>query len=59
MNIQVSNESHVDEVLSLIRQAGGQLVSVNPVKTALEDFFVREEQPESATETVKVNGGKK
>jgi ABC-2 type transport system ATP-binding protein len=41
-HILVPDESKVDSVLVIIRQSGGQLVSVNPLKTSLEDFFVRE-----------------
>jgi ABC-2 type transport system ATP-binding protein len=42
IHIQVADESEVDPVLSIIRRSSGQLVSVNPLKSSLEDFFLRE-----------------
>ncbi|MEW6735336.1 MAG: ABC transporter ATP-binding protein [Acidobacteriota bacterium] len=42
VHIQIADQSYVDEILIIIRQMGGQLVSVNPLRTSLEDFFVRE-----------------
>lgn len=45
VNFTVEDESKVDGVLSLIRESKGNLISVQPVKAALEDFFVREKDP--------------
>lgn len=42
LNIQLPNQSYVDEALALIRPLGGQLISVAPLKAALEDFFVKD-----------------
>jgi ABC-2 type transport system ATP-binding protein len=38
--ISVASESDIDSVLAGIRQAGGQLISVEPVKQSLEELFV-------------------
>jgi ABC-2 type transport system ATP-binding protein len=42
VTIQVANEGLVAEMIKLIHNAGGKLVSVNPLRTSLEDFFVKE-----------------
>jgi len=41
-NICVSEETDIDRVLQIIRNSGGKLVSVQPVKQSLEEFFVKE-----------------
>jgi ABC-2 type transport system ATP-binding protein len=40
--IQVLDESDVEAVLAVIRDAGGHLIAIEPVKQSLEDLFVRE-----------------
>jgi len=40
--IQVMDESDIDSVLRITREAGGHLVSIHPVKQSLEELFVRE-----------------
>jgi len=42
VHIELESERQVDRVLSIIRRADGKLVSVNPIKASLEDFFMRE-----------------
>lgn len=42
VQIHVPDESQIDEVLLLVRKYNGKIVSINPLKTALEDFFVKE-----------------
>jgi ABC-2 type transport system ATP-binding protein len=42
ITIQTDNESEVDELLKVCRDAGGRLVSVQPVRQSLEELFVRE-----------------
>ncbi len=39
--LQVKDEAEVERVCALLRQHGGQLISVNPVRASLEDLFVR------------------
>jgi ABC-2 type transport system ATP-binding protein len=41
-NIQILEESDIDKVLQITREAGGRLVSVQPVKQSLEELFVKE-----------------
>ncbi len=41
-NVQVLSEKDIDNVLVAIRQTGGSLVSVQPVKQSLEELFVKE-----------------
>jgi ABC-2 type transport system ATP-binding protein len=41
-NISLPDETLVEEVLKIVREAGGKLVSVQPVKQSLEELFVRE-----------------
>ncbi len=41
-NIQVLDENDIDVVMKLVRENGGSLVSVQPVKQSLEEFFVKE-----------------
>ncbi|MBV9959815.1 MAG: ABC transporter ATP-binding protein [Acidobacteria bacterium] len=40
--VEVADERDVDAALAAVRQAGGRLVSVQPVKQSLEELFVRE-----------------
>ena len=40
--IQVLDESDIDAVLKVTREAGGRLASIQPVKQSLEELFVRE-----------------
>ena len=39
--IEVGDEKDVDKVLSALRQSGGRLVSVQPIKQSLEELFVQ------------------
>ena len=41
-NIQILDESDIDAVLTVTRNAGGNLISIQPVKQSLEELFVRE-----------------
>ncbi len=41
-NIQITDEKDIDLILPIIRNAGGSLVSVQPVKQSLEELFVKE-----------------
>ena len=41
-SIVVTDENDIDTVLKLTREAGGSLVSVQPVKQSLEELFVKE-----------------
>ena len=42
VRVELPDEDSLGEVLNLIRTNGARLVSVNPVKQTLEDYFVRE-----------------
>jgi ABC-2 type transport system ATP-binding protein len=42
VRLQVASEAELARVLAFLRQHGGQLVSVNPVRESLEELFVRE-----------------
>jgi len=44
IRLLLRDEESVDRALSLIRQAGGRLVSVNPQRVSLEDIFSRAEK---------------
>jgi ABC-2 type transport system ATP-binding protein len=41
-NIQISEEKDIEKVLEITRNAGGKLVSIQPVKQSLEELFVKE-----------------
>jgi len=43
LRIEVADEKNVDSVLAALRQAGGKLVSVQPVLQSLEELFIDEE----------------
>ncbi len=40
--IQILDESDIDAVLSITRESGGRLASIQPVKQSLEELFVKE-----------------
>ena len=40
--IQIVDESDIDAVLKITRDAGGSLISIQPVKQSLEELFVKE-----------------
>ena len=40
--IQILDESDIDAVLAITREAGGRLASIQPVKQSLEELFVKE-----------------
>lgn len=44
VSVKVSVESEIDTVLAAARSAGGQLISVQPVKQSLEELFVTRTQ---------------
>jgi ABC-2 type transport system ATP-binding protein len=46
--IEVADERDVDTAIAALRQAGGRLISVQPVKQSLEELFVREAGSESS-----------
>lgn len=54
IQIHIQDESYIDSVLALIRQHKGKLVSINPVKPALEDFFIKDKSLENAKERVEM-----
>ncbi len=41
-NIQILDETDIDAVLKITREAGGNLTSIQPVKQSLEELFVKE-----------------
>jgi ABC-2 type transport system ATP-binding protein len=41
-NIQILEEKDIDKILPIIREKGGRLVSIQPVKQSLEELFVKE-----------------
>jgi len=43
VHIVVEDESRVEETLEIIRRGGGKLVSINPKRKSLEDFFSGDE----------------
>ncbi len=42
ISIEVHSESDIDGAIKVIREHGGRLLSVNPVKQSLEELFVKE-----------------
>ena len=48
VRIELADEQQVDEVIAALRNAGGKLVSVQPVRQSLEDLFL-ESPVESST----------
>ena len=42
ITIELKSESDVDQALAIIRKGNGRLISVNPGKISLEDFFMKE-----------------
>lgn len=40
-NIQIADETDVEKVLQIVKNAGGNLVSVQPVKQSLEELFIK------------------
>ena len=49
-NIQVLDEKDIDKLLPIIRNGGGRLISVQPVRQSLEELFVKETESESPAE---------
>jgi ABC-2 type transport system ATP-binding protein len=43
LRIEISDESEIENVLAGLRQAGGKLVSVEPIKQSLEELFIDQE----------------
>lgn len=41
-NIQIADETDIDKILQITKNAGGKLVSVQPVRQSLEELFVKE-----------------
>ncbi|HKA18398.1 MAG TPA: ABC transporter ATP-binding protein [Blastocatellia bacterium] len=44
VHLVLADESEIDHTLSLIRECGGKLISVNPRRASLEDIFADTEQ---------------
>jgi ABC-2 type transport system ATP-binding protein len=42
ISLHTNTESDIDAILKACREAGGRLISVQPVKQSLEEFFVKE-----------------
>jgi ABC-2 type transport system ATP-binding protein len=42
ISIEVASESEIDAAIAAIRKSGGKLLSVQPIKQSLEEFFVKE-----------------
>lgn len=40
LRIEIADENEVDQVLAALRQAGGKLISVQPLKQSLEELFL-------------------
>jgi ABC-2 type transport system ATP-binding protein len=48
--VQIQDESDIDAILKIMRDSGGRLISIQPVKQSLEELFVRETVAEARTE---------
>ena len=44
VHLVLADDSEIDHTLSLIRECGGRLISVNPIRASLEDIFADTEQ---------------
>ncbi len=40
--VQIQDESDIDAILKITREAGGHLISIHPVKQSLEELFAKE-----------------
>ena len=60
LRIEVPDETNVDEVIAALRNVGGQLVSVQPVRQSLEELFVEKKgtASEGNDEVVRIPAGK-
>ena len=52
VHVRVANEADVDRVLDALRSVRGRLISVTPMRSSLEDFFVREVTQNDASASV-------
>jgi ABC-2 type transport system ATP-binding protein len=43
VHCEIADESKLEETVRLLRAHGGRLISVNPLRNALEEYFVRDE----------------
>ena len=41
-NVRVSEEDDIEQILKIVRENGGSLVSIQPVKQSLEELFVKQ-----------------
>ncbi len=41
VNIRVQDENEIERILQIVRKEGGKLVSIQPTKQSLEEFFVK------------------
>ena len=48
LRIEIANEEEIEKVLAALRQAGGKLVSVQPIKQSLEELFLSDPRVELA-----------
>ncbi|MBX7223712.1 MAG: ABC transporter ATP-binding protein [Blastocatellia bacterium] len=44
LHLELKDADTLDQVIQLVRQHGGRIVSVNPVKTSLEEFFIKDDR---------------
>jgi hypothetical protein len=40
LRIEISSESEIESVLAALRESGGKLVSIQPIKQSLEELFL-------------------